>query len=333
MPSPIAIITTKLPVATLNIKESNYTPYFNAIGELEAHRQVLLASELSGLVTSIWFKSGNSVMSDQLLVQLNDAPEQGELIKLQGQLSSARLKFHRMSSLVKSHAVSKQTADDAQADYETALGEVDNIKAKIRQKQIHAPFSGEVGIRRIHLGQYINAGDPVATLADVLHLHVNFTLAEKQSRYIRVGQKVEIEVDALKGRWLPGRVNAVDPIVETSHTVLVQAQLQNQDQILRPGMYAHVRLLLPTTQVIWVPETAIVPSSYGDNVFVVVEHPNAAPTVKRVRVETGEHQGSCVIIQSGLKIGQRVVTSGQLKLQDNSDVYFVKDSLDARETR
>lgn len=121
-----------------------------------------VAAETSGRITRILFESGQTVRQGQLLVQLNDAVEQAELVRLQAQLRNADLLLGRMRKLMNLNATARQQLDDALAERDMALGAVRETQAKIAQKAIRAPFSGVIGIRRVHEGQYLNAAEAVA---------------------------------------------------------------------------------------------------------------------------------------------------------------------------
>ena len=302
-----------------------------AAGELEAAHQVQVAAETPGRITHIAFTSGQAVKAGQLLVQLNDAPEQAERLRLHAVLVNARTLFQRSHTLRAKNAVSQEALDNATATLEMAKGELQKIDALIAQKAIRAPFAGKVGIRRVHQGQFVQAGEAVVSLVDARHLHVNFTLHEKAAADLRVGQGVELNVDALPHRELSAQVNAIDPMIGKSRSVQVQASLANPDGQLQAGMYASVRLgAAVPTMVVAVPETAVTYTAYGQTVFLASEGTDRSLTVSRIQVTTGERWKGQVEITSGLKAGDRVVVSGQLKLSDGMPVEAAaEDSLQA----
>lgn len=207
----------------------------------------------------------------QLLVQLNDAPEQGELARLQAQARNARALLERTRRLVPQQAATREQLDQAQADYDQAAGEIKRIQALIEQKRVKAPFDGVLGVRRVHLGQFARAGDPLVSLTDAASVYANITLPEQALGALRMGQPVSITVDAHAGRVFEGTVTTIEPQVDPgSRTVRVQATLANADGALAAGMFAHGQVMLPARPgVLTVPETAISYSAYGDSVYVV----------------------------------------------------------------
>lgn len=313
---------TKVALATVTPREAPRQTF--AAGELEAVKQVQVAAETTGRITRIAFESGQVVKAGQLLVQLNDAPEQADRVRLNAQLRNARTLHQRISKLRTANVTTQEQLDNATTAVQMAEGELQQVDARIAQKAIRAPFAGKVGIRRVHLGQYLNAGEPVASLVDATRLHVNFALAEHAAPGLRIDQTAELAIDALPQRHFTARINAIDPMVGKSRTLWVQATLANPDGQLQAGMYASVQLAAaqPST-VLAVPETAITYTAYGQTVFVATQAPAGDLSVSRVQVTTGERWQGQVEVSSGLKAGDRVVVSGQLKLSDGMPVEQV----------
>lgn len=300
-----------------------------AVGELEAVDQVRLAAESAGRVTRIAFDSGQTVKAGQLLVQLNDAPEQAERLRLRAQLRNAESLLERTRKLRASSVTTQEQLDNASAAADMARGELQQVEARIAQKAIVAPFAGKLGIRRVHQGQYLNAGDAVANLVEPKRLRVNFSLNEQAVAELSTGQTVQLGIDALADRSFPARISAIDPMISSTRLVQVQATLVNPDSQLQPGMYARVRLdAQQPASVLSLPETAVTYTAYGQTVFVA-RQVEGGLQVARVGVTTGERWQGRVEITSGLAEGEQVVVSGQLKLSDGMAVEPVAgNSLD-----
>ncbi|MGE8668993.1 MAG: efflux RND transporter periplasmic adaptor subunit [Achromobacter mucicolens] len=316
-------------VAVAPAVQADFPVALAGIGSLEATRQVMVAAEADGRVAQILFTPGEAVKAGQLLVQLNDAPEQGELARLQAQARNARALLDRTRRLVPLQAATREQLDQVVADHEQAAADVRRVQALIDQKRIKAPFDGVLGVRRVNLGQFARAGDPLVSLTDASSLYANLTLPEQALGVLRVGQPVAVTVDAHAGREFPGKVTTVEPQVDPgTRTVRVQALLTNPDGALSAGMYAQGRIGLPDRpDVITVPETAVSYSAYGDSVYVVTppEAGAAAPTVRQAYVKTGERLRGRVVVTEGLKAGDRVVTSGQLRLHNGAAVEILPD--------
>lgn len=308
-------------VALAGVERVEAASAFHGVGELEAVRQVELASETAGRVARMAFVSGQRVAKGDLLVQMNDAPEQAEHTRLLAQLRHAETVLARTRQLQGEKVATQEQLDNAQAAHDMARGELQRVKAVIAQKAIRAPFSGVVGIRRVHEGQYLQAGDAIASLVDAGTLNANFSLSEQVVRHLRVGQPVEVQVDAWPEKAFPAKVAAVDPMIGKSRTVQVQAHLSNPDGMLKAGMFAAIKVKpQKPAPVLAVPETAVTYTAYGQTVFVAQPNEQQALVVKRVAVRTGERWEGRVEIESGLQEGEKVVVSGQIKLSDGMHV-------------
>lgn len=304
-------------VALATVALTPFAQQVTAVGELEAQQQVDIASEVSGRISAIAFSSGQTVKAGQLLVQLNAMPEQALRIRLQAQSDNAARVYQRLAKLVPDNAATQEQLDAALAARDMALGELRHIDALLAQKSIRAPFTGVIGIRRVHEGQYLNAADPVASLINAQTLLVNFTLAEQHSPDITVGQAVNVTIDAYPGEVFKGRIAATDPLITRARTIALQAILDNRDGRLKAGMFANIGLdRHAAPPVLTIPETAITYTAYGDTVFVARTGEHNTQTVSRVAVKSGIRQNSMVEILEGLHAGDVVVTSGQIKLSD-----------------
>lgn len=312
------VVVAPLKVALAPVQRGTVAHVFSGIGELEAARQLQLAAEVGGRIARIAFESGQTVKAGQLLVQLNDAPEQAERQRLQAQLRNARTTYARTRQLVAENAATQEQLDSALAERDMAMGALQHTEAIIAQKALRAPFAGVLGIRRVHEGQYLNVAEAVASLIDARTLHANFALDEQHTPGLKVGQAVELRVDAYPERRFQARITAIDPMIARSRTVQVQATLPNPDDALKAGMYVHIQVEQPeTAPVLTVPETAVTYTAYGETVFVTQRNdPSQALTVKRVAVKVGTRQEGRVEIESGLSEGDQVVTSGQVRLGD-----------------
>lgn len=166
-------------VALTTVKQQVTPRILSSIGELEAIRQVQVSAETTGVIEQIYFQSGQYVKKGQLLVQLKTNVEQGNLGRLQAKLKQAEMAYHRNKQLIDSNAISRAELDTALADRDMTRAEIQQLQALIEQKSIRAPFSGIIGIRQVHQGQYLEAGTSIANLVDTQQLLANFTLDEQ----------------------------------------------------------------------------------------------------------------------------------------------------------
>jgi multidrug efflux system membrane fusion protein len=265
------------------------------------------------------------------LVQLFDAPDQGDLANFKAQATVGQLSLDRAKQLAARQFGPQATADQAQAAYDQALAGIAKTEALISQKLVRAPFDGELGVRHIDLGQYLSAGTQIVTLTDLSVLYANFTVTEKDSAQLKVGQVVRIAVDAYPGRTFEGKITTIEPQVATdTRNIHVQATIANPDEVLKPGMFATTTVVLPDKPpVVTVPETAVDYTLYGDSVFLITEKKaddgKSSLTAVRTFVQTGNRIEGRAEILKGLKPGDQVVAVGQLKLQSGAAVVISKD--------
>jgi len=168
-------------------------------------------------------------------------------------------------------------------------------------------------------------------LTDLSTLYANFTVTEKDSAALKVGQTVRIVVDAYRDRKFEGKITAIEPQIATdTRNIRVQATIENPEHILKPGMFTTTTVVLPDKPpVVTVPETAVDYTLYGDAVFLVTEKKaddgKTSLVVVRTFVVTGNRVGGRVEILSGVKPGDRVVAVGQIKLQSGAAVAISPD--------
>ena len=295
------------------------------IGSLAAVHQVTINPEVAGRVTKIFFDAGAMVKAGDPLVQLNDAPERGDLANYEAQAQLARISLTRSQALRKNNFASQETVDQNQSQLDQARAQILKTQALIAQKLIRAPFSGRLGVRQIDLGQYLTAGAAIVTLTDLSTLYVNFTLASYLRPEISVGQGVDVTADAYPGRVFHAKITTIEPQVSPdTRTMTVQATMDNPDNALLPGMFVNAAVVLPPRpDTMVVPETAVEYTLYGDSVYVIKpegKDEKGHPVLKAVRtpVKTGTRWDGNVAILDGLKPGERVVSAGQVKVQNGA---------------
>jgi multidrug efflux system membrane fusion protein len=304
-----------------------------AVGDLAAVHQVNVTSDVSGRITVIMFTAGSSVKAGSPLVQLFDAPDQADLASYKAQATVAQLSLDRAKQLAARQFGPQATVDQAQAAYDQANAGIAKTQAIISQKLVRAPFDGELGVRRVEVGQFLTAGTQIVSLTDLSELYANFTVTEKDSGQLKVGQIVRIGVDAYPGRSFEGKITAIEPqIASDTRNIRVQATVANPDRILKPGMFATTTVVLPEKPpVLTVPETAVDYTLYGDSVFLITEKKEddgkTSLTAVRTFVRSGNRVKGRAEILSGLKPGDRVVAVGQLKLQSGAAVAISPDAV------
>jgi len=313
-------------VSTLKVVPVEWQPQLASVGTVTPFRGVDVTSELDGLVREINFKSGQTVKQNEVLFQLNADADIAQLHALQASAELAATVLKRDEAQLAVEGVSQAQVDADRADLKSKLALAAQQTAMVEKKTIRAPFAGRLGITAINRGQFIHAGDKLVSLQTIDPIYVNFNVPQKQLAMLKVNQSLKISSDAFPGASFAGKVNAINPLVDTSsRNVLVQAKFANEKMLLLPGMFANVSLDIGAKgHFILLPQTAITYNPYGSTVFVVkkgdTKDGKADLTVNQVFVETGATRGDQVVVTKGLTDGQEVVTSGQLKLKNGTHI-------------
>jgi membrane fusion protein (multidrug efflux system) len=346
MVPPPATVTTEV------ARTESWIERTHAIGTLVAVEGVDVAPEVAGMVTDYYFDSGEDVEKGAKLVKLDTSVEEAELADNKATLVQANLDYDRQKNLVEKGAVSQATLDQTVAKRDSALAAVQRVEAVIAQKNITAPFAGRLGLRYVEKGQYVPAGQRLVWLQALDPIWVDFPVPEKTIGTFGIGSAVELTADAFPDRTFKGEVDALDArLNQDARTLMVRGTIPNPDRTLMPGMFANVAVLAGgDKEFVTVPRTAVTYSLYGDSVWVVktdaakpaeTQTPTAEPvgsavaadaapagaapaapklTVERRFVRVGPTQRDRVAILEGIKAGEEVVTSGQLKLQPDAAI-------------
>jgi membrane fusion protein, multidrug efflux system len=298
-----------------------------ATGSLTAVQDVLVTNEVPGQVSALHFESGQVVAKGDPLLTLDSTVDSAVLTGLIAEQRLAEVQFERASKLVRDKTLAQSQYDEVAARRERAAADVAAQRARLTQKTIRAPFSGTLGIRRVDLGDYLDAGASIVPLQTLDPIFLDSAAPEKFLTLLAVGQTLHVKVEAYPGQQFQGHITAIEPGIDpATRMVRVRAELANPDHRLRPGMFAEVEALQATDErVLVIPETAVTYSPYGNSVFVIVDG-KTGTTVDRRQVETGLSQDGRVAVTKGLKAGERVVAVGQNKLRNGMNVKIVLDA-------
>jgi membrane fusion protein (multidrug efflux system) len=307
-------------VETATAVSTKSTEDLRAIGTLQSDESVQISSEIAGRVTEIALSEGAPAQAGEVLVRLDDALAIAEVDDTQARFTLAQGNLERANSLAKSGNVTERARDEASTNAETSRAARELAKVRLSKHVIRAPFSGVAGIRKVSPGAYITAGQPIVNLEKIDSLKIDFKLPEIHLAKISNGQKIEIMVDALPGRVFPGTIYAIDPHLDVNGRALsIRARLENPELVLRPGLFARIRVKGQTERsVLLVPEAAIVPRGQ-DKIVYTVQNGRAV----EVKVELGARSKGMVEIVDGLDEHATVVTAGQQMLKDGSPVEVV----------
>ncbi|MCX6896517.1 MAG: efflux RND transporter periplasmic adaptor subunit [Verrucomicrobia bacterium] len=301
-----------------------------AVASVIAAQGVTLTPEIPGTVSEIAFESGAVVAKGDLLVKFDTSQEEAQLRALEAQVEWWRISAVRARQLLANQAMSQAEVDDAEATLKTGEANADAIRTTIAKKTIRAPFAGRTGIRMVNLGEYVDKARPIVSLQSLGALYAEFSLPQQELSRLKTGLEVRLTTDAFPEKEFSGTLTTINPDLDaTMRSVRLQATFANAEQLLRPGMFARVELILPeTVAVLAVPATAILSAPYGDSVYVIENSTNATGglVVRQQLVRVGRGKGDFVSVTGGLKPGERVVASGLFKLRNGMSVV-INDAL------
>ena len=309
-------------VSTTNASAEEWQPKLDAVGSLRAINGADLSSEVAGIVQSISFESGTEVEKDTPLLQLRADDDMAKLQALQAAEKLASITYERDQKQLKAQAISQAVADTDEAALNSAKAQTIAQQALIDKKTIKAPFAGHLGIRRVDVGQYLQPGTAIVTLQQLDPIYIDFTLPEQALSQVSTGQKVTAKIDALQNTDFDGTIDAINSkIDEATRSVQIRASFKNPDHKLLPGMFAKISIETGAPQhAITLPQAAISFNPYGNTVYLIDRTDPSKPTAKQSFVTTGATRGDQVAVLTGVKEGDEVVTSGQIKLRNGTPI-------------
>jgi len=307
-----------LSVEAGRVESVNLSEDAQAVGTLRARQSVMLRPEVSGRITKLGFTDGQRVRRGQLLVQLDDSLQAAQLQQAQAQAGIARTNLQRNRELLAQNFVSTSAVDQVAAVLEVAEAQVALNRAQLERMRVLAPFDGVMGIRLVNLGDYIKDGSDLVSVEDASSMWVDFRLPERYVPRLKMGQAVELGLDALPGRRFTAQIEALDTQLEANgRSMLVRARVKGATAELRSGLFARVRVVFAQrANALVVPEEALVPQGGKQYVIKLVEGVDGkkGPTAQRIEADMGARIAGKVELLSGVKLGDRVVTAGQSRL-------------------
>lgn len=310
-------------IASADVQSEDWTPWLEAVGSVVATQGVLVTTEVAGKVQDILFEYGQQVEAGDVILQLDDSVDQADLEGLIAQRTLAKLQFDRSRKLLKDRSVSQSDYDQTRAQLDIAEAGLASRRATIDKKKIRAPFAGQLGISDINLGEYLSPGAAIVSLQALDPVYVDYTLPERHFAEVRTGQKILVNVQAFSERTFEGEITAINPGIDPgTRSVRLRATLANPEHLLRHGMFAEVRTVLPLRKgILTLPRTAVTYNPYGESVFVIVDKEDGK-VVERRSIRTGEVREGRVEILEGLEAGEQVVSAGQVKLRNGQAVVI-----------
>lgn len=317
---------TAIPVEVDLVTRGILTRRITVVGTLMASNTVIIRPNISGQVSKVLAHGGEEVKRGDILFELDDRSIKAKLKEVQAVLAHARLEFNRAEILTEKKVTPKKLLDKARADLLRAEAAVEGAQKELDDTKISAPYEGVVSLHRISVGALVSPQNEMLTVTDVDPIKVEFKLASKDLPYISTGQRLELSVDSFPGQTFKGEIEAIDTKVDPiSQQVEVRATLDNKKRLLKPGSFARVSLVVGAKTDTLIARIEAV-SSIGDVSYVwkVIRDPDNPDKffAFRVPVLTGIQEGDRIEVLKGVEENDIVVTAGQNRLHDGSQVSF-----------
>lgn len=305
------------------VKFGNIPIEAKAVGTLSAEKSVQITSEVTGLVSQIYFQDGAFVKQNTALVQLDDKVDKSKAESTKAALFYSETNYKRMLLLAKKGVFSKQAIESALADLKQKQADAQENQVKLEKKKLIAPFNGVLGKSKVSVGDYVTVGQALVELTDIQNLRVEYSVSEKYLPQLKIGQVVKVVTSTYPGKVFHGKVAYISPTINIEdRTLSIYAEIPNEDRLLTAGLFVNVVQFLGTqNSAILVSPQSLVPTIDGQKIFKIVNGKAIS-----VPVNIGERNTETVQITSGLTQNDIVITAGQEKLKDGMPVE-IKPSL------
>lgn len=307
------------------VEKQSLKPFVQSVGTLKPDEEVIVSSEIDGILRGLKVQEGSAVSKGMLLAQINDIDYRLEvnraeaaLRQAKASLANAKVEFERKEALYREDLVTRQQYDDvvarrilAEGEVERAAGSLDLAREKLARTRIHAPMGGIVKEKKVTPGDYIRNGTALLVIVRNNPIKLSFTVTERDAASLKIGQECLFKVDSLPDREFKGKLNVIYPsLEERTRTLQAEAQVPNPQMALKPGLFARVTLYTgPPSDKVVIPVTALLYEGSKIKVFVI-----EGGKAREQFVKTGAKYGETMEITEGLKGGEQLVVVGQNNL-------------------
>lgn len=309
-----------VPVAAYSVEATDFADIVEALGTARANETVTVTARVSDTISRVEFDSGQHVEAGDILVELTDTEEAAGLAEARATLREARRELERVEGLIERGIAPRQRLDEANAAVERAVARVNSIEAQLADRIIRAPFSGIVGLREVSVGSLVRPGDPIITLDDTGTIKLDFSVPERFLAALEPGLEIAARTSAYPNEIFFGEIAQIDSRIDpVTRTVIVRAEINNEDTRLRPGQLMTVEIRRDQRQSPAVPGSAI--TRYLDDSFVfVIEETDTGASVRQQSVTLGRRNGNYIEVTGGLSVGDVIVAEGVHRVRDRVPV-------------
>lgn len=292
----------------------------SATGTILANEKAEIRPEISGRIVKILFEEGATVQKDKLLIKMNDSDLQAQLKRNEAQGILLASDEYQKRKLLELKAISQDEYDAAKSLLLVNQADKQLLEAQIAKTEIYAPFSGKVGLRTVSVGNYIASNTLVATIQQLDPIKIEFDVPEKYSGYIKPGLEINFSIDASDSSYM-AKVYAIESSITTeTRTLKVRALCSNRENVLNPGTFARVNMILERfPDALKVPSEAVVTVLDGNSVYICQNG-----KAKEVPVTTGIRTDDEIQITKGITAGDSLIVTGLLQVTNGAPVVIKK---------
>ena len=311
-------VAVKIPVKYATAKEQLLELSIVKTGNLAPFKESKVITTSSGILQTVRFELGDQVHQGQVLAIMDNRTQQLDLQKAESNLAKLKADFQTYTELYEGKAATKEKVNEIRQNYNDAQVQVQQIKKQMSDASIKAPTSGIISAKNMEQGVFASPGSEIATIINLSRTKVQVNLTEAEVYQIKQGQSVKITTDVYPDVMFPGKVSFISPQADVTHNYMVEIMIENaQKSQLRSGTFVYADFSQKSKQnVLVIPREALTESVKNASVYVVGQDNRAVLTP----VQSGREMGSLIEIISGLKAGDRVVTSGQINLKSGTEV-------------
>lgn len=278
-----------------------------ALGTAQASESITITAGVAGKLEEASFSDGELVRKGRVIVRMDQDEEQAQLVAASSQLAEHQREIRRLEALLARKAAASRDLDERKTLAALTASSIKQIRARIGELTLTAPFDGRLGIRRVSPGALIQPGTVITTLDASGVIKLDFTIPSTQLQGLKTGIRVEARSDALPGQLFAGQIAAIDSRIDpVSRSILLRALIDNPDGLLIPGMLMRVTLLKEKREALVLPEESI--TQKQDKHFITLVNANGVAELRAV--QTGLRRDGLVEIRQGLAVGEQVVVRG-----------------------
>jgi RND family efflux transporter MFP subunit len=340
----------KIPVEVMEVKLGELQQSLNYNGDIKAELEVKVFSKIPDRIEKYFVDEGQYIQKGAPIAQIfattiEQGVRQAEagLLAARAQEANLRVEFERAERLQKENVMSQQQYDLIRTQYEAVKAQLEqaeaaltSVRSQLKDATISAPMSGIIGKRYFENGDMANPAVPVVSIVKMDKVKITFDATEEDLGKLAVGQDAYVTVRSFPDRKFSGKVTRISPVLDPlTRMVDVEVLMDNPDKILKPGMYAEVEVITGTlTDVMVIPRLATIESTTmedkngGQQVvknFYVFIVDSVAQKVSQKKLDVLYINHSRLAAKGGIRIGDKVVISGQNNLRDSSAVTIVTE--------